>query len=133
MAGVLEIGGPDVVSYAEMMAIYAREAGLTTRRLLPVPVLTPGLSSLWIGLVTPVPARLARPLVDSLVTAVVVTDHRAEAVFPFERIPLAESIHRAIGRTAVGEVPTRFDGASSPVWRANDTDPKSLDGRHRSH
>ena len=89
LAGILEIGGPDVVSYAQMMAIYAQQAGLTKRRLIPVPVLTPRLSSLWVGLVTPVPAQLARPLVDSLVNSVVVTDHRAEVLFPFERVPLA--------------------------------------------
>jgi uncharacterized protein YbjT (DUF2867 family) len=123
LRGVLEIGGPDVVSYAEMMAIYAEEAGLTTRRLIPVPVLSPRLSSLWIGLVTPVPARLARPLVDSLVTAVVVTDDRAERLFPFERVPLREAVNRAIGRTAVGDVPTRFDDASSAVWDASSIDP----------
>jgi len=123
LAGVLEIGGPDVVSYAEMMAIYAEQAGLTKRRLIPVPVLTPRLSSLWVGLVTPVPAQLARPLVDSLVNSVVVTDHRAELLFPFDRVPLAEAIHRAIGRTAVGDVPTKFDDASSPVWQSWATDP----------
>ena len=67
VGGVLEIGGPDVLSYAEMMAAYAEVAGLPRRRLLPVPVLSPRLSSLWVGLVTPVPAQLARPLVDSLV------------------------------------------------------------------
>src|SRR4051812_34347335 len=123
LAGVVEIGGPDVVSYAEMMALYASEAGLTTRRLIPVPVLSPRLSSLWIGLVTPVPARLARPLVDSLVTTVVVTDDRAVRLFPFERVPLREAIDLAIGRTATGDVPTRFDDASSPVWSASATDP----------
>lgn len=128
LSGVLEIGGPDVVSYAEMMAIYAREAGLTKRRLLPVPVLTPRLSSLWVGLVTPVPAKLARPLVDSLVNAVVVTDHRAEELFPFERVPLAEAVHNAIGRTAVGDVPTKFDDASSPVWQPTATDPSWTGG-----
>jgi uncharacterized protein YbjT (DUF2867 family) len=123
LTGIVEIGGPDEVSYAEMMAMYAKEAGLTTRRLIPVPVLSPRLSSLWIGLVTPVPARLARPLVDSLVTAVVVTDDRAERLFPFERVPLDEAINNAIGRTAVGDIPTRFDDASSPVWQAAPTDP----------
>ncbi len=128
LSGILEIGGPDVVSYAEMMAIYAREAGLTRRRLLPVPVLTPRLSSLWIGLVTPVPASLARPLVDSLVNTVVVHDHRAETLFPFERVPLAQAIHRAIGRTAVGDIPTKFDDASSPVWQTNPTDPSWTGG-----
>ncbi len=123
LAGVLEIGGPDVVSYAEMMAVYAQQAGLKKRRLIPVPVLTPRLSSLWVGLVTPVPAQLARPLVDSLVNSVTVNDHRAESLFPFERVPLAEAIHRAIGRTAVGDVPTKFDDASSPVWQSAATDP----------
>jgi uncharacterized protein YbjT (DUF2867 family) len=123
LAGVLEIGGPDVVSYAELMAVYARQAGLATRRLIPVPVLTPRLSSLWIGLVTPVPARLARPLVESLVNSVVVTDHRAEELFPFERVPLAEAVRIAVGRTAVGDVPTKFDDASSPVWQSAATDP----------
>jgi uncharacterized protein YbjT (DUF2867 family) len=123
LSGVLEIGGPDVVSYARMMAIYAEQAGLARRRLIPVPVLTPRLSSLWVGLVTPVPAQLARPLVDSLVNAVVVTDHRAEQLFPFERVPLADAIRNAIGRTAVGDVPTKFDDASSPVWQSAATDP----------
>ncbi len=128
VSGVLEIGGPDVVSYAEMMAVYAHEAGLTHRRLIPVPVLTPRLSSLWIGLVTPVPASLARPLVDSLVNTVVVRDHRVETLFPFERVPLAQAIHQAIGRTAVGDIPTKFDDASSPVWQANPTDPSWTGG-----
>ena len=123
LAGILEVGGPDVVSYAEMMATYAQQAGLAKRRLIPVPVLTPRLSSLWVGLVTPVPAQLARPLVDSLVNSVVVTDRRAELLFPFERVPLAEAIHRAIGRTAVGDVPTKFNDASSPVWQSWATDP----------
>ena len=128
LAGVLEIGGPDVVSYAEMMAIYAGEAGLKKRRLIPVPVLTPRLSSLWVGLVTPVPAQLARPLVDSLVNSVVVTDHRAEELFPFERVALLAAIHNAIGRTAVGDVPTKFDDASSPVWQPAPTDPSWTGG-----
>lgn len=123
LSGVLEIGGPDVVSYAEMMSAYAVEAGLPRRRLMPVPFLTPRLSSLWIGLVTPVPARLARPLVDSLVNTVVVRDHRAEQLLSFERVPLRSAIRRAIGRTAAGEVPTTFDDASSPVWQAVATDP----------
>ena len=123
LAGILEIGGPDVVSYADLMATYAQQAGLKKRRLIPVPVLTPRLSSLWVGLVTPVPAQLARPLVDSLVNSVVVTDPRAELLFPFDRVPLAEAINWAIGRTAVGDVPTKFDDASSSVWQSWETDP----------
>jgi len=123
IGGVFEIGGPDVVSYADMMATYAEVAGLPRRRLVPVPVLSPRLSSLWVGLVTPVPAQIARPLVDSLVNRVVVTDHRAEELFPFERLPLSEAIRLAIGNTASGKVPTKFDDASSPVWQSSSTDP----------
>jgi uncharacterized protein YbjT (DUF2867 family) len=123
IGGVLEIGGPDVLTYADMMATYAEVAGLPRRRLLPVPVLSPRLSSMWVGLVTPVPAQLARPLVDSLVNRVVVTDHCAERMFPFERLPLAEAIRLAISNTASGKVPTKFDDASSPVWQASSTDP----------
>ena len=123
IAGVLEIGGPDVLSYADLMATYAEAAGLPRRRLIPVPVLSPRLSSLWVGLVTPVPAQIARPLVDSLVNRVVVNDHRAEELFPFERLPLAEAIRLAISNTASGKVPTKFDDASSPVWQSSSTDP----------
>jgi uncharacterized protein YbjT (DUF2867 family) len=69
---VVEVGGPDVLTYAEMMQIYAAEAGLRKRLIIPVPVLSPGLSSLWIGLVTPLPAAVARPLVSSLRNEVIV-------------------------------------------------------------
>jgi uncharacterized protein YbjT (DUF2867 family) len=123
IGGVLEIGGPDVLSYADMMATYADVAGLPRRRLLPVPVLSPRLSSMWVGLVTPVPSQIARPLVDSLVNRVVVTDHRAEQLFAFEKLPLAEAIRLAISNTASGKVPTKFDDASSPVWQSSSTDP----------
>jgi len=128
LSGVLEVGGPDVVSYADLMALYASTAGLRRRRLIPVPVLTPRLSSLWVGLVTPVPAQIARPLVDSLVNAVVVTDHRAETLFPFERVPLQEAIRLAIRHTANNDVPTKFDDASSPVWQASSIDPSWTGG-----
>src|SRR4029079_2894417 len=62
-----DIGGPDVLTYREMMQRYARVAGLRKRRIQPAPLLTPSLSSHWVGLVTPVPNAIARPLVDSLV------------------------------------------------------------------
>src|SRR4051812_29100337 len=61
-----DIGGPDVMTYEQMMRRYALVAGLPRRRILPVPVLSPSLSSHWVGLVTPVPAAIARPLVESL-------------------------------------------------------------------
>src|SRR5689334_18753723 len=69
-----DIGGPDVLTYAEMMRRYSQVAGLRPRVLIPVPLLTPWLSSLWVGLVTPVPSGLARPLVESLRNEVVCSE-----------------------------------------------------------
>jgi uncharacterized protein YbjT (DUF2867 family) len=69
-----DIGGPDVLTYADMMQRYAAVAGLRPRLILIVPVLTPRLSSLWVGLITPMPSALARPLVDSLYHEVVCRD-----------------------------------------------------------
>lgn len=66
-----DIGGPDVLSYAQMMQVFAQETGLRRRLIVTVPVLTPGLASHWVGLVTPVDAGLAKPLVGSLVHEVV--------------------------------------------------------------
>ena len=80
LPSIAEIGGPDVVSYAEMMATYAEVAGLARRRLIKVPLLTPGLSSRWVGLVTPVPVPLARELVESLVNEVTLGEGCGTAV-----------------------------------------------------
>jgi uncharacterized protein YbjT (DUF2867 family)/uncharacterized protein YndB with AHSA1/START domain len=136
LSGVFDIGGPDVVSYAEMMDLYAEEAGLSRRRRLVVPVLTPALSSLWVGLVTPVPSSLARPLVDSLVNEVVVRDTRASDTFGPPRTSLREAIRLALGRTHRGEIPTTFTDADLAPFRAYVTDPhwaggtELLDLRH---
>jgi len=78
---IFEIGGADQVSYGGIMAEYARQRGLH-RIVVPVPVLTPALSSLWLGLVTPVYARIGRKLLDSVRNPTVVTDHSARRVFP---------------------------------------------------
>ncbi|WP_461038699.1 NAD(P)H-binding protein, partial [Streptomyces mayteni] len=77
-----DIGGPDVVTYQDMMRRYARQAGLARRLIVPVPVLTPRLSSLWVGLVTPVPGPLARPLVESLRHEVVCRERDIERYVP---------------------------------------------------
>lgn len=73
---ILEIGGPDVLTYRDMMDRYAAIAGLRRRLIVPVPILTPRLSSHWVNLVTPLPYGLARPLVDSLINDVVVRPER---------------------------------------------------------
>ena len=110
---VLEIGGPDVLTYREMMAVYAQEAGLRRRLIIPVPVLTPRLSSHWVGLVTPLPRSLARPLVSSLVNEVVVNEPAILELCPIERMPYAVAVRRALERTRVHDVSTRWTGAQN--------------------
>ncbi len=78
---IVEIGGHDVLTYGRMMQDYARVRGLH-RLLVPVPVLTPRLSSYWVHLVTPIPASIARPLIDGLRNEVIVRDDTARELFP---------------------------------------------------
>ncbi len=92
---IFEIGGPDVVSYGEIMREYARQRSLR-RLLIPVPLLTPHLSSLWLGLVTPLYARVGRKLIGSLRNTTVVRDPEALAVFCVRPRGLPEAIARAI-------------------------------------
>ena len=106
-----EIGGPDVLSYREMMAIYAQEAKLRPRLIIPLPVLTPRLSSLWVGLVTPLPRSLARPLVDSLVNEVVVNDDEITHLLPGPLFTYRDAVRRALGRMASNSVSTSWSGA----------------------
>ena len=109
---VLDIGGPDVLTYREMMDIYAQEAGLAKRRIVPVPVLTPRLSSLWVGLVTPLPSSLARPLVNSLVNEVVVRDDAITELCPGPRTPYRTAVQLALGRIRNEDVETTWFDAS---------------------
>ena len=107
----IEIGGADVVTYGEMMTGYASARGLR-RWLLPVPVLTPRLSSLWVHLVTPIPAAIARPLVEGLRNEVVVRDATARQLFP-EIVPLGfgEAVRLALAKLDAGEVETSWSDA----------------------
>ncbi len=90
-----EVGGPDVVSYADLMREYARQRGLR-RWMIPVPVLTPRLSSLWLGLVTPLYARVGRKLIDSIRHPTVVRDDTARHAFPIEPVGMTEAIAGAL-------------------------------------
>ncbi len=92
---VFEIGGPDPVCYGDVMREYARQRGLT-RWMIPVPVLTPYLSSLWLGLVTPVYARIGRKLVEGLRNPTVVEKPSALEAFPIRPRGLKEAISRAM-------------------------------------
>lgn len=91
----VQIGGPDVLSYAEMLDRMALTMGKRPRRKLPVPFITPSLSSLWLGLVTPVDTKVARPLVEGLLTATVVTDPSGATPFAIEPEPFDEALRRA--------------------------------------
>lgn len=96
-----DIGGPDILTYREMMCRYAAVAGLPRRLIVPVPVLTPRLSSHWVGLVTPVPASLARPLTESLRHEVVCQEHDIARYVP--DLPPTAAVRRGIGPgTATG-------------------------------
>lgn len=120
---IYEIGGPDVVSYRDMMQAYAAVAGLRRRIIIPVPLLTPRLSSLWIGLVTPLPVGVARPLVDSLKNEVTVKDHGA-AKFGVETLGLRAAIERALDRATRLDVPSRWSDASTGPAKAFAWDPE---------
>ncbi len=92
----VQIGGPDVLSYGEMLERMARAMGRRPRLMVPVPLITPWLSSLWIGLVTPVDTNVARPLVEGLKTATVVTDQSGAEPFGITPAPFDETLRRAL-------------------------------------
>jgi uncharacterized protein YbjT (DUF2867 family) len=92
----IQIGGPDVLAYAEMLDRMAKVLGLRARPKIPVPVLTPWLSSLWIGLVTPVDAGVARPLIEGLSTPTVVTDPSGMAMFDVQPVDFDKALRRAV-------------------------------------
>lgn len=107
---IFEIGGRDQVSYGDLMLEYAKQKGLK-RWMIPVPVITPKLSGLWLGLVTPVYARIGRKLVDSLRNETVVHDPLALKVFPVKPVSYKEAISQAL----------QNEGKSVPESRWNDS------------
>jgi uncharacterized protein YbjT (DUF2867 family) len=109
--GVVEVGGRDRLTFREMMAEYAAIRGLR-RWIVPVPVLAPGLAARWIGLVTPIPNRLAIPLVEGIVEPVIADTTGAERTFPAVRpIGYREAVERALDRVDEGRVRTRWSGS----------------------
>lgn len=91
---VYEIGGADQVTYADIMRTYARQRGMRLR-MISVPVLTPFLSSLWLGLVTPLYARIGRKLIESIVHSTVVRDDSALTAFAIRPMGIEEAVRRA--------------------------------------
>ncbi|MGW2228213.1 SDR family oxidoreductase [Streptomyces formicae] len=112
-----DIGGPDVLTYLDMMRSYAAVAGLPRRLIVPVPVLTPRLSSHWVGLVTPVPAAIARPLTESLRHEVVCHEHDIARYVPDlsgRPLPFGEALTLALRRVREAQVATRWSSAAVP-------------------
>lgn len=117
-----DIGGPDVLTYGDMMKVYAEVAGLRRRRVLVLPVLTPRLAGLWIGLVTPIPSSLGRALTESLHDDAVAADRDVDAVIAPPApglIPYRQAIRLALRRIRDGEVETNWASAS-PVGAPSD-------------
>ncbi|MEY4401866.1 MAG: hypothetical protein RL072_1731 [Actinomycetota bacterium] len=129
--GVFDVGGPETLSYREMMMRFAKAAGLRRRVIVKVPLLTPRISSMWVGLVTPVPASIARPLIDSLINKVVVDPKKSvQNVLPPPPdglLTFDQALKRALERT---NAPTRWTDASRPwvAWDVAVTDPSWTGG-----
>ncbi len=112
-----DIGGPDVLTYLEMMRRYATVADLPRRLVLPVPLLTPWLSAQWVNLVTPVPRSIAVPLIESLVHEVVCHDRDIADQVPDPAGGLTgyeRAVDLALSTTHTAEVPTRWSGGATP-------------------
>jgi uncharacterized protein YbjT (DUF2867 family) len=116
----LEIGGPDVVSYADLIQATAAARGLPRRRIVPVPLFTPRLSSLWIHLVTPVDAAIARPLAEGLRNPVIVVDPIATTLMPQPLLSVKEAIELALSAEARSDVESTWTAAGpvpgDPDW-----------------
>ena len=129
VGGVFDIGGPAVLSYADMMQMFAKISGLRRRWIIKVPVLSPALSSLWIGLVTPVPTALARPLVHSLISEVVADPKKSISGLisppPEGLLQVNQAIELALSRTTQNLVESRWSDATQPTapWQKAQSDP----------
>ena len=117
---VLDIGGPDIMSYSEIMEITASALELSKRFVIPVPILTPRLSSLWIHLVTPISADIARPLAVGLRNRVVCTNFDALELMPHNCLTIEEAVNEAIAPTLPGASETSWSDAGplpgDPDW-----------------
>lgn len=129
LRGVWEIGGRDVVTYEELMHAYARVAGLTRRRVFPLPFVTPALSTHWVDLVTSLPSALARQLVGSLQNDVVVGDRPLDAVLTLDSLGVDEAIANAIAAIEDLDIPTRWTPRTTkPAARPQPWDPSWAGG-----
>jgi uncharacterized protein YbjT (DUF2867 family) len=116
----LDIGGPEVCSYAGMMREMAEALHLRRRLIIPVPVLTPRLSSLWIHLVTPLAASIARPLAEGLRNRVVCRNDDTALLMPHQCLTIRQAMDAALAKAEQGEVQTAWSDAGvmpgDPTW-----------------
>lgn len=130
---VLDIGGPDVMSYRRIMDVMAEQRGLPKRWVIPIPVLTPRLSSLWIHLITPVNRHIARPLAEGLRNRVVCRNDQAARLMPQQLLTVEQAIALALGKIDAASVETMWTSAGTmpgdPDWAGGTvlTDRKSID------
>ena len=118
----LDIGGPDVLSYAALFQLYAEVAGLPKRRIVPVPFFSPALSAYWISLITPVPAELARPLAEGLRNTVVCRDNRIRELVAVKLLSCRAAIGLALDNIRRCQVDSCWHGAGLariPEWAAS--------------
>ncbi|MFO7983551.1 MAG: SDR family oxidoreductase [Desulfuromonadales bacterium] len=127
--GTFDIGQKEVITYRKLMQIYAEEAGLRRRLIIPVPVLTPRLSSYWIHLVTPVPAALARPLAEGLRNPVVCRDTRIRELVPQHLLDCRMTIRLALDRIRQQQVESRWTDAGTLVEWDTAEDPPWAGGK----
>jgi uncharacterized protein YbjT (DUF2867 family) len=114
-----DIGGPDILTYRDLLDIYAEEAGLPKRLIIPVPVLTPTLSALWIHLISPVPTSIALPLTEGLTSDAVCTENRIQEIIPQQLLSCREAIGLALDRIKQEQVDTCWMDAGDllePEW-----------------
>ncbi len=114
-----DIGGPEILTYRDLLDIYAEEAHLPKRLIIPVPVLTPTLSALWIHLISPVPKSIALPLTEGLTSDAVCTEDRIQSIIPQKLLSCREAIRLALDRIKQEQVDTCWMDAGDllePEW-----------------
>ncbi len=114
-----DIGGPDILTYRDLLDIYSEEARLPKRWIIPVPVLTPTLSALWIHLISPVPKAIALPLTEGLTSDAVCTENRIQSIIPQKLLSCREAIRMALDRIEQEQVQTCWMDAGNllaPEW-----------------
>ena len=114
-----DIGGPDILTYRDLLDIYAEEARLPKRLIIPVPVLTPTLSALWIHLISPVPTSIALPLTEGLTSDAVCTETRIQSIIPQNLLSCRVAIRLALDKIKQQRVDTCWTDAGDllePEW-----------------